>query len=201
MHRAALRTLVMASAASLLLATASHAQIVFPQPEPEPEVVDPEVAAAELAETVETLPEVEESVGFSYFLIQGSTLEGLDEAMRAKGPGALAGANIWNVSFAEEPCAVSMDATISLPKLIGKAKLTEADLIVWDEMLIALEAYHRQHVAIAQKAATAVRGLNCVSGAEGGIEAEITKFREESIALDESTSNGATVGVTLLPDS
>ncbi|MEO0911895.1 MAG: hypothetical protein AAFY59_02755, partial [Pseudomonadota bacterium] len=107
LHRAALWTCILAFAAPALLATGGAAQISFPRAEPEPEPVDPEVAAAELAETVATLPEVEDSVGFSYFLVQGTSLEGLDEAMRAKGPGALAGANIWNVTFALEPCTVS----------------------------------------------------------------------------------------------
>ncbi|QHQ37044.1 DUF922 domain-containing protein [Algicella marina] len=191
-YRAALLAASLAFPAGMALA-----QISIPEPPPEPEVVDPEVAAEELAKTVAELPPVDESVGTSYYLVQGSTLEGLEEAMRAKGPDALAGQGIWNVSYGLEPCTVSLSATISMPKLIGKSAFTDEDMIVWEEMLTALEAYQQEHVAIGREAATEVRSLNCTTEEEGGIEAVIAKYREKSAAMDESTENGAKSGVRL----
>ncbi len=197
LHRAAFLAVTLALCAGPLAA-----QISIPKPPPEPEPVDPEVAAAELAAVVETLAPVEESVGFSYFLVQGTTLEVLDEVMKDKGATTMAGQNVWNVSYGLEPCTVKMSATISLPKLIGKAKVADEDLVVWDEMLVAAEAYQREHIAIAQEAATDVRGRNCASEEDGGIEGVIATYRAKSVELDESTKNGATVGVTLIkPDS
>ena len=129
--------------------------------------------------------------------MQGDTLETLEVVMREKGPDNLAGENIWSVSWSPEPRTVSMSATISLPKLIGKRNFADEDLVIWDEMLVALEDYQNEHIAFGRGAADEIRSLNCTTEEEGGIDGVIAKWREKGAALDISTENGKTAGVTL----
>ncbi|MEO0387162.1 MAG: DUF922 domain-containing protein [Pseudomonadota bacterium] len=140
-----------------------------------------------LAQEADT-PPVEESVGFSFYIVQGPSLAVIEEVMVAKGGGA--GADVWQVS-ASETCAVALSATVALPKLIGKRNLSQSDVEIWETMLDALEAYQQRHVAIGREAAAAVRAASCGAETETEpaqtLDALLEPFREKSRQLDVET--------------
>ncbi|MEM1267145.1 MAG: DUF922 domain-containing protein [Pseudomonadota bacterium] len=144
------------------------------------------------------LPPVEERIGYSYYIVQGPTLDVVSEVMVAKGPAN--GAALWQVT-ATPDCAVSLNATYTLPKLIGKRDFEDLDIAAWEGMLDALELYQGRHISIAQEAASAVREARCTTEDGGGVDAILAPFLERANALDAETENGRTDGVTLeLPE-
>ncbi|MEM7243126.1 MAG: DUF922 domain-containing protein [Pseudomonadota bacterium] len=94
------------------------------------------------------------------YLISGSSLENLWKEMDKKGPDGNWGLTHWKIHWTPG-CDVSIDITITLPKLVGSGTLSGTDRLIFERMLVALETHENHHARIGTYAAEEIKRYDC----------------------------------------
>ncbi|MEO0342584.1 MAG: DUF922 domain-containing protein [Pseudomonadota bacterium] len=134
-------------------------------------------------------PHVSETI--KHYTIKGNTAVGLKAQMSSKGPDGFWGYAKWWVEW-DGNCNVSVDVTITLPKLSANSGASSALKADFEKMYEALLAHERQHGQHGISAAKEVEAAGC-----NNTDPIFAKWRKADKDFDQRTQHGKTEGVVL----
>ena len=127
------------------------------------------------------------------YTVTSSTLTGLIDEMRQKGPNGYWGYAKTNWRWSSS-CQMRFWATITMPKHKNLNRLSAQDRKIWQDMLDALWEHEMGHVEIGRAWAAEIKRANCKN-----VDAINAKHRGNDAAFDRRTKHGKLQGVTLKP--
>lgn len=139
----------------------------------------PAVAAPKTSETLK------------HYLVQGDSFPQLRRSLAANGPNGFWGYTKWWITWSSA-CQVTLEITITMPKLAPGSNLTASQRRIWDGMVKALYQHEQMHAEHGRRAADEILASKC-----DGPHATIEKWAKRDRVLDRETRHGAKQGVQL----
>ncbi len=124
--------------------------------------------------------------------IVGDDLADLERQMEWKGPGGYWAYARTNWEW-DAQCNMTFRARVTMPKLVSRHRLDQAELAEWDRMFAALEAHEMGHIEIGKAWASAIKAAGCRDSDR--IDAQ---WRDEDGEYDRRTNHGRLEGVYLV---
>ncbi|MCO4824148.1 MAG: DUF922 domain-containing protein [Amylibacter sp.] len=142
-----------------------------------------------MATSLNDKPKVKENL--KHYTITGDSVNALKSQMKKKGPKGFWGYTEWYVKWTGS-CKVSVNVTITMPKLKESSKTPKEVRKEFDEMYAALLKHERNHGKNGIKAAQAVEKANCEN-----TDPIFKKYNKADKSYDLKTKHGRTEGVKL----
>lgn len=126
-----------------------------------------------------------------FYTVDAPTIDGLVTQMAERGPRGYWAYAEWYVRWSAA-CEVTLTGTITFPRHPDATVLPRDDMIIWNDMLVALMTHELQHIAHGVSAAEELREAGCRNG-----NAIIARWAAEDLAYDARTRHGLLEGVDL----